>query len=282
MELEQDVIEAPEVEEAENADEGLQQDEQGAEEQQADEGLVIDFGQPEEEAQGAPEWVKELRKANREKDKELRELRAKLAGQQPASEELPPEPTLEGCDYDEARFKAEWREWNAKNLEHEARQAEAKRQQEEIEQRWQRKVARYDEGKATLGAPDYDDAEATVSEILAKPFIGVDAPDVRLNVIKNVAADPNAVVYALGKNEAKAKELAEIDDVTAFAYAIGKLEAKMTIVRGGAKPAPERKISSTVPGVAGATDNTLERLREEAAKTGDFSKVHAYKRQQRA
>ena len=283
MELEQDVIETPEVEEIADADEGLQQNDQvEADESEAD-GIVVQVGgDEEEEPQGAPEWVRELRRANREKDREIRELRAKVAAQDaPQDEGLPPEPTLEDYDYDEAAFRAGYKEWVKKSAAYEAEQEQFIAKQREFDERWQNRLSSYEEGRAKLGAPDYEDAEAVVTEILAKPFWGMKLADARLSVIKNVADDPNAVVYALGKNEAKAKELAEIDDVTAFAYAVGKLEAKMTIVRGGAKPAPEKKIGNLAAGV-GATDNTLERLREEAAKTGDFSKVLVYKKAQRA
>jgi hypothetical protein len=281
MELEQDVIETPEVEEVRDAEE-LQQEGQDTEAgEPEDAGLVVEVGGEEEEPVGAPEWVRELRRANREKDKELRELRARLAGDAPKEDVLPPKPKAEDFDYDSEAHADAVEKWTLLKVSLEAKQVEARKAQEEIDQIWQSKVARYDEGKAKLGAPDYEDAEALVHEIMAKPFIGVALEDARLNVIKNVAKDPNAVVYALGKNEAKAKELAEINDVTVFAHAVGMLEAKMTIVRGGSKPAPEKKIGGTVAGV-GAMDNVLERLRAEAEKTGDYSKVVAYKRANRA
>ena len=55
----------------------------------------------------------------------------------------------------------------------------------------------------------------------------------------------------------------------------------MKVVRGKAPP-PEKRISGGVPGVSGALDDTLERLRAEAEKTGNYSKVMAYKRQMKA
>jgi hypothetical protein len=241
-----------------------------------DAGLVVEIGGEEPEE---PEHFKEVRRKYREAQKRLKELEARVVTT-PEQETLPPEPEMEDYDYDAAAFKVAHREWLRKADEHEKRQEQAKELQVKAEQRWQTRLAYYDEGKEKLGVQDYDDAEATVSEVLSTPFPGIMAEDVRIGIIKQGAKDPAALVYALAKNPAKAKELAEIDDPVEFAWKAATLEASMKVVRGKAPP-PEKRISGGVPGVAGALDNTLERLREEAAKTGDYSKVSAYKRQQR-
>jgi hypothetical protein len=44
--------------------------------------------------------------------------------------------------------------------------------------------------------------------------------------------------------------------------------------------APEQIVSGNAP-KSGTVDNTLERLRAEAERTGDLTKVMAYKRQQK-
>lgn len=74
------------------------------------------------DGQPAPQWVKDLRKNNREKDKELRELRRQLEQiqtkpaeqQQPQSDVIPPKPTLESCDYDEVAFEQAVTDWHEK------------------------------------------------------------------------------------------------------------------------------------------------------------------------
>lgn len=276
---EEDVIEAPEVEVEEEEveqpqDEADQQETDVSEGAPEDDGLVVEIGGEDE----APEWVKELRRANREKDKELKELRARVNA--PAKQDAVPEkPTLESCDYDSADFEKKLEEWYDLKREHDAKEAEAKALADKAQQRWEAKVTAYDEGKEKLGAPDFDEAEATVSQIFDKPFPGIMADDVRMGIIKQGAKDPSLIVYALGKNPEKAKQLAEIDDPVEFAFALGEMSGKMKAVRTS-KPDPERKITGTKPGVT-AADNTLERLREEASKTGDFTKVMAYKRQKR-
>jgi hypothetical protein len=86
------------------------------------------------------------------------------------------------------------------------------------------------------------------------------------------------VVYALGKNPKKAKELASITDPVKFAFAVAKLETQLKISNRKAQTSPERKISGTGR-PSGAVDSTLDRLRADAEKTGDYSKVFQYKKQ---
>lgn len=278
MSEEAEVIEPTEVEETEveQESESVNDVGEGAPE---DMGLVVEIGS--DEVSDEPEHITELRRRYREQQKRLKELEAKASGSAPAAPALPPKPTLEDCDYDAEAFEQKLATWYDAKREHDAREAEVKAVQERAEQKWQSRLAFYDEGKSKLGAQDYDEAEATVAEILSAPFPGIVAEDVRIGIIKQGATDPAALVYALGKNPAKAKELAAIDDPVEFAWRAARLEASMKVVRGKAPP-PEKRVSGGVPGVAGALDDTLERLRAEAAKTGDFSKVMAYKRQMKA
>lgn len=278
MANEGEVIETPEaveeIEETNPATEGKDEGEAATDDAE-DEGLVVEIGGDNED-DAAPEWVRNLRRENRELKKRLKENEA---GAVTAPATLPEKPTLAGCDYDEADFDAKLADWYEKKREHDAREAEQKTLQERQAQRWDQKLTTYEQGKEKLAAPDFDEVEATVAEIFAKPFPGIMADDVRMGIIKQGARDATTLVYALGRNPEKAKALAEIDDPVEFAFALGELSGKMKVVRSGAKPAPEKRVTSAAPGVAGAVDNTLERLREEAAKTGDFSKVLAYKRQ---
>jgi hypothetical protein len=270
---EQDVIETPELDEVEDVAEQPEGEEAEAQE---DAGLVVEIGGDEEDDDGAPEWVRNVRRENRELKKKLKALEASDVVTQPA--QLPPEPALEDFDYDTEAFKAAHKEWVKKSLEVEREQEQVRAHQERAQQRWEAKLATYEDGKAKIGAADFDDIEAAVSDIFAKPFPGMNIPDVRMGIIKQGAKDPTTLVYALGRNPEKAKELAAIDDPVEFAFALGEISGRMKVVNKKAPP-PEGKIKSAAPGVAGAVDNTLERLREEAGKTGDFSKVVAYKRQ---
>jgi hypothetical protein len=100
-------------------------------------------------------------------------------------------------------------------------------------------------------------------------------------VILQGADNPALVVYALGKNPKKAKELSSIADPVKFAFAVAKLEKELKVMPRKSAPAPERVVQTTGP-KSGAVDSTLERLRAEAEKTGDYNKVMQYKRQKRS
>ncbi|MES2346263.1 MAG: hypothetical protein V4641_01710 [Pseudomonadota bacterium] len=246
-----------------------------------EEQVVVTIGEEsppsnEDENLDAPGLVNKLRKLNREKDRELRELRAAKAAtpatSAPAETAKVDKPTLAGCEYDEDEFETKLTAWHKQQAKAEEQQrAQADRQKAE-QDAWQGKLANHGKAKAALKVADYDEAEAVVSETLS----------VTQRAIIVSGADNSAIVeYALGKNPAKAKELASITDPVKFAFAIAKLETQLKVTPRKAPPPPEKHVRGNAP-VAGGGDATLERLRDEAAKTGDLSKVIAYKQQKRA
>ncbi len=240
--------------------------------------LVVSIGEeapPQDETQSAPQWVRDLRKRDRENTRRIKELEAKLAEkEQPAVAALPPKPTLEGCDYDADEFERKLTAWHETKREIDAKEAATRKQQEEADKAWQAKVASYQEAKGKLPAADVDDAEQAVIEALG---------NLHTNILVDGADNPALLIYALGKNPAKLKELAEVKhSASRFAFKAAKIEAEVKVSKRTAKPAPEAAITGTAPGGVAGSDATLERLRAEAERTGDFSKVVAYKRQLRA
>ena len=240
--------------------------------------VVVSIGEeapPAEEEQRAPEWVRELRKANREKERRIRELEARL--QTTAQTEnkpvaLGPKPKLEEFDYDADRFEQALDAWHDRKRQHDL-QTEMVRQAElQQHQAWQAKLDSYSKAKAELRVRDYEDAEAIAQEVFNVTQQGV---------ILQGAENPALVIYALGKNPKKAAELAKNTDPVKFAFAVAKLEKELKVTNRRAAPAPERVIQGTGR-VSGAVDSTLERLREEAARTGNMTKVIQYKAQKRA
>jgi hypothetical protein len=225
----------------------------------------------------APEWVRELRRVNREREREIKELRDKLA----AKEATPPpatdpgkKPTLEDHDYDTEAYEKELTAWYDRKRTADAEITRQLQAEQEQQKAWQAKLDGYGKAKAALRVPDYDDAEAVAQSTFSVP---------QQSIIVAGAENPALLIYAMGRNPAKAKELAAITDPVKFTFAIAKLEAQLKVTPRKAPPAPEKQIRSTggVP-VSGAVDSTLERLRDEAAKTGDMTKVIAYKRQKAA
>jgi hypothetical protein len=62
-----------------------------------------------------------------------------------------------------------------------------------------------------------------------------------------------------------------------FAFAVAKLETQLKVNPRKPAAAPEVIVKSTTRLAGGSHDQVLERLREEADKTGDLTKVIAYK-----
>lgn len=240
--------------------------------------VVVTIGDEEsppsnENPKPAPTWVKELRKTNRELKKQNRELQEKLTSQNNTESkpvELGKKPTLEDCDYDNNVYDTKLQEWYEKKIEVDKHKAKEAEEQKIQEQQWQDRLKNYEEAKNSLKVIDYEEAEFVTQETLSNTQQGM---------IVEGADNPALVVYALGKNPKKLKELSEIKNPVKFAFAVSKLETQLKVA-SRTKPAskPERKLQSS-SGSTSAVDSTLERLREEANKTGDYTKVAQYKRQ---
>jgi hypothetical protein len=246
-------------------------------EEESDE-VVVSIGEeapPAEEEQRAPEWVRELRKANREKERRIRELEAKLQTTTQTENKpvaLGPKPKLEEFDYDADRFEQALDAWHDRKRQHDLETEKVRQAEQQQQQAWQAKLEGYSKAKAELRVRDYEDAEAIAQEVFNVTQQGV---------ILQGADNPALVIYALGKNPKKAADLAQINDPVKFAFAVAKLEKELKVTNRRAAPAPERVIQGTGR-VSGAVDSTLERLREEAARTGNMTKVIQYKAQKRA
>lgn len=272
---------------ADNLGDDQQQEEQrdadqpndGAPEGGEDDSVVVTFGEDpppaaEDEQASAPEWVKELRKTNREDKRRIRELEEQLKAKT-ATETKPVQvgkkPTLEDHDYDAEKFEASLEQWYEQKRQADEQNAKAQAEVNAQQQAWETKLNKYNEDKAKLKVDDFEDAEEFVRGTLSTVQQGI--------IIKG-SKNPEVLIYALGRNHAKAKELAAITDPVEYAFAVAQLETKLKVTPRKAPP-PERTVSGSGRG-SGAVDSTLERLRAEAEKTGDMNKLLQYKRQQRA
>ena len=224
----------------------------------------------------APEWVRDLRKEYRNEKRRAKELEQKVErlerGNTPASQPIGLKPTLESTDYDTERYETELASWYEKKRTHDDQQNVVQSQQKAVQKEWETKLESYHSSKAELKVKDYDFAEDVVQDNLSVMQQGM---------IVQGADNPALVVYALGKNPKKAKELASITDPVKFAFAVAKLETNLKVTTRKASSRPEKKISGTGR-PSGSVDNTLERLRTEAEKTGDYSKVFQYKKQKKS
>lgn len=272
----------------EQQEERQEEEQKEPEEESEDDEVVVSIAgekQPEEEEiddSQAPSWVKKVRLENREKSKELREkdrqlreLQERLTKQEAprSAPVLGKKPTMEDedIDYDTDKFEAKLTAWHDRKREieqHERQQEESANKQKAA---WNDKLANYASSKTALKAKDYDEAEEVVRSEMDQTQQGI---------IIQVSKDPALMTYALGKNPKKAKELAAIKDYATFAFALGELSKDLKVEKKRSAPPPEKTISGTGR-VAGSSDSHLEKLRAEAERTGDNTKVLAYKREQK-
>lgn len=230
-----------------------------------------------EEEHRAPEWVRDLRKSNREKDRRIRELEQQAARGAPAPQPVVvgDKPTLIGCDFDAEKFEGDLEAWHTRKREAEDQQRQRKQTEDQQRAQFQTRIDAVVTAAKTLKVADYEDASNAFEDTFSL---------VQQGIVVGGPEDPKSSAllrYALGKNPKKAKELAAISDPVKFAFAVAKLETQLKVTPRKSAPAPDTPVRSSVAGAA-AVDNQLQRLRDEAAKTGDFSKVMAYRNQNRA
>lgn len=253
-----------------------------AEGAEADDGEIVvsiagESPSPEDEDQpNDTAWLKDLRKQNREKTRKLRELEAevqRLKGSkaEPEAVVVGAKPTLEACDYDADKFADQLEAWHARKREAETQEQRRKDAETQAAQAWNAKLQDYGTKAAALKVKDFAEAEETAKDVLSVTQQGI---------VVSGADNPALVVYALGKSPSKARELADITDPVKFAFAVARLETQLKVTPRRVAPAPEKVVRAAGAG-GGTLDNTLDRLRAEAQKTGDMSKVLAFKRQQR-
>lgn len=246
-----------------------------------DDGLAISIGDDEPESEPdiekAPQWVREMRKEQPKLRREIRDLRAEnerlKATAAPPAIVVGDKPTMESCGYDEAEYETQLDAWKDRKREAEAQTRERDAAQKKERDAWDARVAAYQEAKSKLKAKvaDLDEAEAAV----------LGSFDVTQQGILLLAKQPEMMMYALGKNDKAREGLAKIKNYGEFAIAIGELMGKLKVTPSKKAPPPERRIAGSAPGSrgTGGPDKKLDALEAEAERTGDRSKVIAYKRQ---
>ena len=272
----EETVDAPEAEiEAVETTEPEQVDAQAETETEAVEETVVTFGDDEApEQQDAPDWVKNVRKENRELNKQLKDLKKQAAaGKADEKTDLGPEPTLEGSDYDADKYRDALRVWDQAKAKQDAKAREAKEAQEKQGQAYNARLSEYQEGKGAFDADQFDEAEDAVKGALSE-----NQQSILIHAFGGKAAP---LIQGLGQDEKRLKELGTITDPIAFAVAATRLETAMKVSQRRPKTVPETRTGGNIASGA-SSDKTLEKLRAEAAQTNDMSKVLAYKRKLKA
>ncbi|HGE8334266.1 TPA: phage capsid protein [Serratia marcescens] len=210
------------------------------------------------DGQPAPQWVKDLRKNNREKDKELRELRRQLEHiqskpaevQQPQSDVIPPKPTLESCEYDEAAFEQAMTDWHEKKGRAEQVKQQQQRQQQELQQRLTERLTKHQERAAKLPVKDYREMEDIVRQ---------EIPVIQQEILIHAADEGSELVaYALGKNQQLRQRVAAETDPIRAAFLLGQISQQVKLA-----PKPKKAIKPEPEVRGGGAD----------AKQDDFNKL---------
>ncbi|MCJ0927915.1 hypothetical protein MTX11_07870 [Acinetobacter lwoffii] len=269
-----------EDESQENSEETQDESNQSDDEMSEDEEFVITVGDEEPEpsddddfsGKPAPAWVKDLRKKEREARKRIKELEAQVQQAKPAEKpiEVGPKPKLADFDYDEDQFESAVEQWHERKRQVEQQQASKRAEEEKAQQAWQNKMQSYEERRQTVAAKvrDFEEVEEAAKDKLTPTQQGI---------LIHAAENPELIMYHLGKNPNKAKELAEITDPIQFAFAAAKLDSQMKIQTRKPATQPEKKPSGSA-GLAGAVDQKLAQLEAKAAKTGDRTELIKYKK----
>lgn len=221
--------------------------------------------EPGEQQQKTPDWLRNLRRENRELKRKQKELEQRL--QKPADAPvLGAKPKLEDHDYDAEAFEVALSDWYEKKRAVDAKMEQRQAAEQAQQAEWKTRLETYAQEKTALAADDYEESEEAVTDTLS---------EVQQGIIIQGASNPAALVYKLGKDEARLQVLANIKDPVKFAFAIAKLETDMK-TPAKTKPEPERRLSGGRP-AAPATSGHLDKLRERAQQTGDYTAYFAAK-----
>lgn len=215
--------------------------------------------------------VRHLRAQLNEKEKELKQLRK--APVVAAIIEVGEKPTLAGMDYDEEAFEAALDQWKERKAKADAQAQEAEQAQRQQTEAWNNELKAHAQKRAALKFRDAQEAEDVVVATLS---------EVQQAVLVKASENSALVAYALGKNPGKLAEISKITDPLKLAAAIARLEGKLTVTKRGGPPEPERIASGSAPIAVGSADKQLERLEKEADKTGDRTKLIAYRQKLKA
>jgi hypothetical protein len=185
-------------------------------------------------------------------------------------------PTLEGCDWDEDRFEAELTAWQKRRDDAENQKVQQQQREQEHRQRFDQSLQTMRANAARIAKPEvYQEAERVVGGAL---------PQVLGNAIPIYFKDrAPALVLALHRRPdllARVAETAKTDMVQAM-FDLWDMSKGVKMVKPAKKTfEAEDSTRGSAPMRPVSADKKQEELEKDARKTGDWSKVAAYKRDQ--
>ncbi len=218
--------------------------------------------------------VRALREAKKKDSARIRELEASLAEKEAASkppeDELGPRPVIADYGFNDDQHAEALLQWAEKKRVLDAkREAEKAAQKAELDA-YQEKLARYHADRTKVGVDD--DAQAIVVAALSPQ---------QQSALMDASLDPAKVVAALSKTPKVLAELAGIKAIHKFTYKLAQIEGKIQMTTK-APPPPESKLRGGAATVDATSRDPLEKLREKAQDSGDWSSYFSEKRRREA
>lgn len=230
----------------------------------------------EQEEKSAPKWVKEVRRTNREQAKKIKELESKLSTGNTGEVklELSTKPKLADFEYDDEAYEKALDNWHSQKNKIESVKQTQQQQIEQQQAEFNNKLQTYNENVTKL---NIDRSKFTEAEEVVKSIFDTQ----QQSIMVLYAKDPTKLVYALGRDEDVAEELAKITDPIKFAVAIAQHEGKLNMKNTKTAPQAERKVTAAANTKGISADKKEEQLRIAAEKTGNYTELIAYKKQRR-
>lgn len=232
---------------------------------------IVSFGDESEEDEGGTEWIKKLRQKNRDQNKRIRELEHAQTATVEAASPLGERPTLEGAEYDAEVYESNLEEWLGQKAEFEQQEQGYRQHVENRDRAYQTRLDEYEAATTNFEKNVYKDAQDAVQEAFS--------PNQQVLMVHVAGSKAADMVMAFARDEKELKKVAAITDEHLFAAAIARLEAKVTKSKKKPKVDPEIRVVSS--GGGASSSSHLEKLREKAAKTNDYTEVIRYKAQLR-
>jgi len=208
---------------------------------------------------------KKLRAEIRDRDKRIKELERVNA---PKPVDVGRKPDLwEDCEGDPDKFEADLLAWTERKRQAEQAERSQTEQQTTQQQAFEKQRVAYRAKAQTMGLKDIDGAEQNIIDTLGAPYLGA---------IISYADDPAKVVAALAAHPRLLSQIADEPDDLRKLKLMFQMESKVTIKRKGAAAPEAGTILKGTANVSGG-DKALEKLEKDAERTGDRSKLIAYK-----
>ena len=207
--------------------------------------------------------LRRAREAAKESARKLREAEARAAALEAAvkpkeADVLGPRPVIADYGFNDDLHAAALLEWADKKRKVDEAKTKEQEAAKAATEAYNAKLTRYHEDRVKVGVDD--DAQALVVAALTPQ---------QQAALMDASLDPAKVVAALAKTPKVLGELSGIKEIHKFTYRLAQIEGKITMTTK-APPPPESKLRGGVA-VAPVTAGSLEKLRAQAEKSGDYS-----------